>query len=112
MSIEDVNSLEVTTATRNTKVNGVDVKKNDYIGILNHNLVSDKRSKIDCIVDSLSKVDSINDRETLLLIFGKDMKNQKEKDDTIKQIKKNYPSLNIDIIDGEQDVYCYIAAVC
>ncbi|MBR4237061.1 DAK2 domain-containing protein [bacterium] len=112
MSIEDVNSLEVTTATRNTKVNGVDVKKNDFIGILNHNLVSDKRSKIDCIVDSLSKVDSIKDRETLLLIFGKDMKNQKEKDDTIKQIKKNYPSLNIDIIDGEQDVYCYIAAVC
>ena len=111
-SIEDVNSLEVTTATRDTKVNGVNVKKNDFIGILNHNLVSDKRNKIECLTDSLSKVDSIEDRETLLLVFGKDIKTKKEKDDTLKAIKKKYPSLNIDVIDGGQDIYYYIAAIC
>ena len=111
-AISDVYSIEITTATRNTKVSGVDVKKNDYIGILNHNLVSDKRHKIDCINDCLSHIEDIKDRETLLLVFGKDIKTQREKDDAVNKIKKQYPNLTVDTIDGGQDVYCYIAALC
>ena len=113
MAISDVNSIEITTATKNTKVNGVDVKKNDYIGILNHNLVSDRRHKINCLTETLSKIQDIESHETLLLIFGaNNIISQREKDEAVKEINKKFPSLNVDIIDGDQDVYCFIAAVC
>ena len=113
MAISDVNSIEITTATKNTKVNGVDVKKNDYIGILNHNLVSDRRHKINCWTETLSKIQDIESHETLLLIFGaNNIISQREKDEAVKEINKKFPSLNVDIIDGDQDVYCFIAAVC
>ena len=112
MSIADVFALEITKATRNTVVSGVKVTKNHYIGILNHNLVSDNRDVNNCALKAISSIEDIKDREMILLFFGKDLMDSQSKDKFINKVKEKYPNLEVSVIDGEQEVYPVIAAIC
>ena len=112
LSISDVFALEVTKATRNTVVSGVKVTKNHFIGILNHELVSDSRDINDCSIKALSKIEDISDREMILIMFGKGLSDENAKNKFIEKIKSKYPNLEVSIIDGKQDVYPVIAAIC
>ena len=109
-SFQNVNSLEVTFATRDTNMSGVQVKKDDYIGILNHELVADNKEKLGCLMDSIGKIDDVQNKELILLIYGKDV-DEVERQLTKETVKKQYPSMEVGEIVGGQDIYSYIVAI-
>jgi len=110
--IKDIFSVEITTATRDTKVSGVEVKKNHFIGIVNHDLVADNKNRIECVIDTLSHIEDIKYKESILIFFGADATDTKEHEELKKAINKVYANLQVDIVEGDQDVYPYLAIVC
>jgi len=50
------------------------------------------------------------EKEIVTVIYGEGV-NQKEINELIKHIEKNYSNLEVDVIEGNQEVYSYILAV-
>ena len=59
-AIDRVSSGEITTSIRNTTVNKVEIKKGDYIGILDGKLLVSNKDKLRTLKSLISKVKDIN----------------------------------------------------
>ena len=77
-AIRHVTSGEITTSIRNTKVNGVLIRKGDNIGILDGKLVVANKNKINCFVGLLRKVKNIKDKSVLTIILGKNVTEEEQ----------------------------------
>ncbi len=106
--LDNVKTGEITYAIRNSKNNGVSIKKDDYMGIYDGNIISSDKSRI---TTALSLVDKMAEErsEIITIIYGKEVK-QSEVDKIVEHIEEKY-ELEIDLIDGGQEVYAYIISV-
>ena len=107
--IEKVTSISVTYAVRNTKLGDVEVHKDDYIGIMNGKIVSSCKRRYDTMKEILKKAE-LKDKDIITIIYGKDV-TEKIANDLVKYIKKTYPNIEVEVINGGQDVYSYIIAL-
>ena len=87
----------------------LEINEGDYIGICNGKIVVSEDTKLDAIKGILSSVD-VNEKEIITIIYGKDVNND-ELTHIQDFIKENYPSLEMDVICGKQEVYSYILSV-
>jgi hypothetical protein len=88
---------------RDTSINGVDIKENNYIGFTNDKMISSKESLLDTIVDSLEKLD-VKDYEIMTLIYGKNFK-EEEKEVLNEEIMSLNKRIEVYAIDGLQESY-------
>ena len=102
-TIANVTSGQVTYAVRNTKIGNVQINKGDFIGICNGQIVTSRRSRLDALKD-LIRLSNANEKDLLTIIVGKDVPS-KEITSIKKFVEKNYTDLELEIIDGGQDVY-------
>lgn len=108
-TIANVTSGQVTYAVRNTKIGNVQINKGDFIGICNGQIVTSRRSRLDALKD-LIRLSNANEKDLLTIIVGKDVPS-KEITSIKKFVEKNYTDLELEIIDGGQDVYSYITVL-
>ncbi len=107
--VSNVTTGLITYSVRETQLEGLHIKKDDFIGILDGKIVTSCRRKIDAVKALLQK--GINDqKEIVTIIYGKDV-SEKEVTELVKHIEKNYPNVDVDIVDGSQEVYSYIFAI-
>lgn len=99
----------ITYSIRDTQVEGVKIKKDDYIGILNGKIVVSKHRRMDAVRQMLTQGITA-DKEIVTVIYG-DTVTQKEVNDLVKYIEKNFPAVEVDVIEGNQEVYSYILAI-
>lgn len=109
-AIRNVNSGEITKAIRNTKVNGVFIRKGDYIGILDGKLMCANRNRNMCFTALLRKVKKIKEKQVLTLICGEGIQ-EEDKEKLLKIISTKFPQLEVGAIDGKQKVYDFLFAV-
>ena len=109
-AIRNVNSAEVTVATRSTTINGVNVHKGDYIGILDGKLVASSKSRTTCLNTIFRKVKNIKDKDVITFIFGKDL-DQAHREKAIATVNQKYPHIECGGVDGGQSVYLYYIAI-
>ena len=107
--ISNVTTGLVTYSIRNAEIEGVHINEGDYIGICNGKIVVSEDTKLDAIKGILSSVD-VNEKEIITIIYGKDVNND-ELTHIQDFIKENYPSLEMEVICGKQEVYSYILSV-
>ena len=108
-ALTNVKSGEVTFAIRDSELNGVHVKKDDYIAIMEKEIVADHKDKFEVLKLLLNKM--IDDDSSLItLIVGQDVKeNEVEK---IKEyIEEKYSDLDLDIHMGLQPVYSFLVGI-
>lgn len=105
-AIEHVVTGEVTTAVRSTKLNGVEVREGDIIGILDGELVAAGPDPLTVIRDMLSKVD-LSKYELCTLFYGADV-SAAEAQDLAKALRQAFPSLEFEVVEGGQPYYHYI----
>jgi DAK2 domain fusion protein YloV len=107
--IDNVVTGLVTYSIRDTSVNGLNIKKDDFIGICNNKIVATNRKRFDAVKGLLKE--AVNEeKEIITVIHGTDV-TQKEVNELVKYIERNYSNLEIDIIEGNQEVYSYILAI-
>jgi len=108
-SLKTVKSGEVTFAIRNCEIKGVKIKKDDFIGIYEKDIVCGTKDKFECfktLVDNM--VDS--DSYLLTVILGEDV-SREQFAQIKKEIENKYQDLNIEIKQGNQPVYSFIVGL-
>lgn len=108
-AITEVKSGQVTYAVRDTQMNGVDIKENDFIGILDKDIVvsvPDRFESACALVDKMIDEDS----EIITIIYGEGT-DEDEADELAEYIENKYDDVEVTIFNGEQPVYSYIISV-
>ncbi len=107
-ALNNIKSGQVTFAIKDTKIDGVDIKENHFMGLKGKSIVSCKEDKVEAAIDLIeSMIDE--DSEILTLIAGEDTLKE-ETDKIVEHISKKY-SIDIEVRDGNQPVYNYIIGV-
>ncbi len=109
-AIKSVKTGQITFAIKDTSVDGVEIHKDDYIGIMDKTIVTSCKERMEALKQILNKmIDS--DSSIITLIVGEDVTNE-EKEQVAKYLEETYSnSCDIDIKDGLQPVYSYIIGV-
>lgn len=109
-AIDRVSSGEITTSIRNTTVNKVEIKKGDYIGILDGKLLVSNKDKLEALKSLISKVKDIDEKEVLIILCGKNV-SEDEKESLQEMLSDSFPQLECGVMDGRQDVYDYLFSI-
>lgn len=108
-AIKTVKTLEITYAVRDTKLDEIEIKKSDYIGIIDDKIVCSKNN----IKETLQYIinNSVDeDSEIITIYLGKD--SIEENTLFLKDlISKDYPDVEIEQVQSQQPVYPYIISV-
>ena len=108
-SLKRIKSGEVTFSIRDCELNGIQIHKDDFIGIYEKEIVSGTTDKFDCLVELIGKM--VDEESALLTIFlGEDVKRE-DFFETKKLIQTTYPDLNIDVKEGHQNIYSFLIGI-
>ena len=109
-AIRNVVTVEITTAIRTTRVHGVQIHKNEHMGIVDGRIVFAGRMKNRIVYDTLRKIKDLKDKQVVTIIYGKDV-TEDEKIKNMEVLHSKFPYLEFGAIDGGQAVYKYLIAV-
>ncbi|MDD7281938.1 DAK2 domain-containing protein [Floccifex sp.] len=107
-AIANVKSGEVTYAIKDTTYEGMEIKKDEYMGILNRSIIL---SKPDCISATKALMDQMidEDSELVTLIYGEDSNEQEAEE--IAEYIESISDAEVSIYQGNQPVYPFIIGV-
>lgn len=108
-SLNEVDSGEITIATRSIEINGLKVKKGEVIALLNGELVDSSDSVVKSCANLL-KAAQTGDREHITIFYGEDS-TPEQVDQVLKCIKDDYPDHEIEVHDGGQPHYQFILSI-
>lgn len=108
-AINHMKSGEVTYAVRDTEINGVKITSGDFMGIARSEIVCSVPSRIDATKGLLERL--IDDETEIVTIFyGVDV-NEEEVEEISDFITKIRSDIEVEFVDGKQEIYSYIIAV-
>lgn len=107
--LDNVVSGQVTIAVRDTAIDGVTIKKDDYMGIIEGKIKFSETSRKQVAVETLQAMIS-EESEIVTIILGEDgdMNEAKEVAETI---EAEFEDVEVEIHEGNQPVYPYILSV-
>lgn len=107
--LDEVKSGQVTTAVRDTTIDGVEITKDDYIGMIEGKIVVSEKERYDASIVTVAKMLD-GDSEIVTIIVGED--------GTLAEAKKIEAgilaiddALEVEIHEGGQPVYPYLFSV-
>ena len=103
-----VKTGEVTYAIRDSKNNGIDIVKDDYMGILDGKIIGTNKDRDTVVRELISNMVDENS-EIITIMYGKDVE-KAEVDELTEYIEDEF-GLELDIINGGQEIYSYIISV-
>jgi DAK2 domain fusion protein YloV len=108
-ALTEVDTAEITTATRTVKLNGVDVEVGKIIGLLNGKLLVSGDSVKEACASLLKKADMAN-RERITLFYGENMK-PNDVEEISQHLTQLYPDHEIEVHEGGQPHYQLIISL-
>ena len=108
-ALKNVKSGEVTFAIRDTEIGGVKVKKDDFIGIYEKDIVVDNPNKLETLMTLLEKMID-EDSSIITILVGQDV-NDEEMNQVSELIAEKFSDLDLDIRKGDQPVYSFLIGV-
>jgi dihydroxyacetone kinase-like predicted kinase len=106
--IGNVKTGEVTYAIRDSKNNGLEIKKDDFMGLYNGKIVLTKPTRIETAIALVEEM--VEERsEIITIMYGKDVE-EDEVNQLVEAIEENH-EVEVDLIKGGQEVYSYIISV-
>ncbi len=108
-ALKNVRSGQVTYAVRDTVINGVKIYKDDYLGIFEGEIVAASSESVKALSQLLQHMVD-DESELITIIYGDEMDDEEEK--TLhSRLKTDFPEIDVEILEGNQPVYTFIAAV-
>ncbi len=108
-AMNDVETGEITTATRSVEIDGVDVKEGQIICLLNGKLVMAANDLKSATLGLLKKAHA-DHFELITLFYGLDV-SRKKVDGIVDSIRKKFPNQEIEVQDGGQPHYQFIISI-
>ncbi|HFD6534454.1 TPA: fatty acid kinase catalytic subunit FakA [Staphylococcus aureus] len=108
-SVNNVKSGSLTYAVRDTKIDGVEIKKDAFMGLIEDKIVSSQSDQLTTVTELLIEM-LAEDSEILTVIIGQDAE-QEVTDNMINWIEEQYPDVEVEVHEGGQPIYQYFFSV-
>ncbi|MFB2457206.1 fatty acid kinase catalytic subunit FakA [Staphylococcus aureus] len=108
-SVNNVKSGSLTYAVRDTKIDGVEIKKDAFMGLIEDKIVSSQSDQLTTVTELLNEM-LAEDSEILTVIIGQDSE-QAVTDNMINWIEEQYPDVEVEVHEGGQPIYQYFFSV-
>ena len=108
-AITEVQTGEVTTATRDVEIDGVNVKSGQIIGLHNGKLVTSETDLETACLNLLEIIGTI-EHEVITLFYGENV-NQERAEQIASAIEKKFPEDEVEVQKGGQPHYQFIFSV-
>lgn len=105
--IEDVVSASIALATKDAQLNSKTIKEGDYLGLIEKEIVTVEKDRVGAVMDLVSKIPDIEDKELCTLFWGADVTLEEVKQIEEKFIQK-YPDIELTCYEGNQAVFSYL----
>ncbi|WP_413539625.1 DAK2 domain-containing protein [Aerococcus viridans] len=105
----NVNSGQVTVAVRDTTVDGLEIHKDHFMGIIDGKIVSEDA---DLVKETINMINQMidEDKELVTLIFGEET-DQATAELIAEAVEEANEDIEVEIVDGGQPVYHFLASV-
>ena len=107
-AVGNVKTGQVTFAIKDTVIDGVEIKANDYMTLVEKNIIDCKDNKLKALKVVLENMID-NDSEIITLICGEDV-NDEDVEEIESFVEDNF-DVELEVIDGKQPVYSFIVGV-
>lgn len=107
--IESVKTGEVTYAVRDTKIDGVEIKSGDIMGIGDNGILAVGSDVSDVVMKMLEKITD-EDSELISIYNGSDYSDE-DAEALCERIQEAYPDVDVEVNDGGQPIYYIILSV-
>ena len=108
-ALEDVQTGQVTFAIKDTTIDGLEIKANNYMALCNKKIVACVPNKIDALKKVLEGLVD-DDSEVITIICGEDV-TEEEKEAAKSYLEENFEDCELEMNDGGQPVYSFIIGV-
>lgn len=108
-SLSAVKSGQVTFAVRDTKIDGIDIAKDDFMGIADGKIVVSEKDRLE-VAKSLLSTMITEDDEIVTVIYGEDAE-QEEAENLVAYLEEQFEDVEVELHEGKQPIYAYIMAV-
>lgn len=108
-AIKTVTTGEVTYAVRDAIIDGVEIKKNEFMAIEGKHLIYKANDKYDCLKGLIDYEVKNNNKEIINVIFGKDIV-EDEINEFCENLMNEIRNIEINTVSGMQDIYSFIVA--
>lgn len=107
-AIQQVKSGQVTYSVRDTHIDGQDIKKGDFMGILNGTIIGSAEDQLGAAKMLLSEMIGEED-EIVTILYGEDA-SQEEAEELEAFLNDKYEEIEVEIHNGKQPLYSYIVS--
>ena len=107
---EGISTITISTAVKPYKDDKFSCDVGEKIGCLDDELVAKGNSLVEAIDNTLSKVDGIDEKSGLIVCYGKDISDE-DKEQVESMLGDKYSYLDIQTIDGGQNIYNILIGV-
>jgi uncharacterized protein len=104
-----VKTGQVTFAVRDTVIDGVNINKDDHMGILDGKIITSNRDRLETAKQLLAEmIDEEN--EIVTILYGQDAP-QEEVDEIVEYVEEQFDHVEVEVHEGKQPLYSYIFSV-
>jgi DAK2 domain fusion protein YloV len=108
-ALSSVKTIEITRSVRSSKINGLQIKRRQPIGLLDDELIAAGDTDLDVIETILAKLD-MKHAEVVTIYYGAEIE-APEAEQISADITGLYPKLQVELIKGNQPHYSYIISI-
>ena len=108
-ALNHVKSGQITFAVRDTSIDGLEIEKDDFMGIAEGKIVVKNKDKEKVAEDLLATMLD-EDSEILTIIYGEDV-TEEEVAKLTSFVEEKYEDIEVEIHDGGQPLYSYIFSI-
>jgi uncharacterized protein len=108
-ALGQVQTIEVTRAIRDSEVDGVKIRENDVIGLLNDRIVAASDSPTEVVDRVLASMP--DDRIQTVTVYAGADAGADERAAVVRVVEARFPSATVELQSGDQELYPFILAV-
>lgn len=108
-ALENVKTGQVTFAIKDTSIDGVEVKKDEFMGISGKQILCCHPDKVQSAIETVESM--VDDFSSIVTILVGEGVSSEEADAVVSPLQKKYPDIEFDLKDGGQPVYSFIIGV-
>lgn len=108
-ALNQVKTGQVTFAIRDTHIDGLEIAKNDFVGISEGKIVATDKDRLKTAESLLHQMLDASS-EILMILQGADV-SETELNALTEYVEKQYPNLELEVHNGEQPLYSFIFSI-
>ena len=108
-AVNDLSTGQVTYAVRDTEMDGIAIKKGDYIGLSGKKILAKGQSINETTIEMIKKM--VDEDSSFISLYAGEDVSVDEAEDLEEKLEAAFPDMDVEIMRGEQPIYYYLISV-